>query len=341
MANILFNKTFSHIRATIALIRAGDTADEFKILCSSSNPHFAGFLSAHESILEPRNVGGDDYVAYCLGLCRERKVDLFYPGKEAALIAAHAAEFRQQGTQVISVAAPETLHSIHDKGRFYEKYRAAPVPTPEFAVVDDHAGFRRAYDDLRQRHATVCVKPAVSVYGIGFRVIDEGRAALSHILDGIEYHVAAADLLRELEVAGRFRRLLVMEYLNGDEFSVDCLATRGTLRCAILRRKSGGNRYGQRIEYHEEIVSACRELASNEQLNAIFNAQFRIAADGRIKLLEVNPRMSGGTAMSCLAGPNLPYLAVLDAMGQLRDEDIPPVNYGLRVGEVPQAVVFP
>jgi hypothetical protein len=51
--------------------------------------------------------------------------------------------------------------------------------------------------------------------------------------------------------------------------------------------------------------------------------------------------MSGGIGMSCLAGPNLPYLAVLDALEGVDDEQIMPIKVGLRVGEVQQAVLYP
>jgi carbamoylphosphate synthase large subunit len=89
-----------------------------------------------------------------------------------------------------------------------------------------------------------------------------------------------------------------------------------------------------------DILESCHMLAEEEALNAIFNAQFRLSADGTLKLLEVNPRMSGGIAMSCMAGPNLPYLAVLDAFEGVNDGQITATNVGARVGEVRQAVLY-
>jgi biotin carboxylase len=325
----------------MALIRAADEACRFHIVCSSVNPHFVGFLEADERASEPRGVAGQAYVDFCLDFCRQKGVQLFYPGKEAALIGQHSAEFEQVGTKVINVASPQALDLIHNKALFYEKYSTARISTPDFEVVDSFETFTAAYERLREKHEVLSIKPAISVYGIGFRIIDEHRPALTHMLGGIDYHVAISDLRREFERASLFKPLLLMEYLSGYEYSVDCLATHGRLRCAIPRRKGVDSRSGQLIEMRDDIIEACALIARQENLNAIFNAQFRISADGALKLLEVNPRMSGGIGMSCLAGPNLPYLAVLDALEGVDDEQIMPIKVGLRVGEVQQAVLYP
>ncbi len=338
---IWFNKTFSHIRGAIALIRKGDTRNKFRVICSSTNIHFEGFLEADQIAIEPKGLIGDAYLNFCLDFCRQNRVHLFYPGKEAALIGHNFKLFKDIGTTVVSVASQQNLDRIHNKAIFYERYKSAHVPTPDFEVVSSFETFAAAYERLKTRHRILSIKPAISVYGIGFRIIDEERSALTHMLGGIDYHVALPDLMREFERAQQFKPLLLMEYLSGNEYSVDCLASNGRLRCAIQRRKGNESSYGQVIEDRADIFEACNVLAKQESLNAIFNAQFRVSSDGTLKLLEVNPRMSGGIAMSCLAGPNLPYLAVLDALDGLNDDQIIGTKVGSRVGEVRQAVVYP
>jgi carbamoylphosphate synthase large subunit len=339
-STIWFNKTFSHIRSAMALIRAGDQRNIFRIICSSTNAHFQGFLVADEIAIEPSDVIGQAYLGYCLEFCRKNRVKLFYPGKEAALIGNNFRLFEDIGTTVISVASQQALERIHNKALFYEKYQSAAVPTPDFAVVNSFESFTAAYKRLKVQHPVLSIKPAISVYGIGFRIIDEHRSALAHMLGGIDYHVSLSDLQREFERAEHFKPLLLMEYLSGHEYSVDCLASNGHLRCAVQRRKGNESRDGQVIENRVDILEACHMLAEEESLNAIFNAQFKVSADGKLKLLEVNPRMSGGIAMSCLAGPNLPYLAVLDAFEGVNDEQITATKVGARVGEVQQAVFY-
>lgn len=338
---VWFNKTFAHVRAALALIRRDDTGGEFSLLCSNTNPHFSGFLESDVREVEPKGLVGDRYVEYCVEFCGRHRVALFWPGKEASLVGTYAHRFSDVGTEVLSTAPSEALEVLHNKAAFYVQCQNLTLPPPEFELVQTASEFRQAYEQLRWRHAVLSIKPAVSVYGIGFRIIDEGRHALEHILGGIDYHVTLKELSSELVRANEFKPLLLMEYLSGHEYSVDCLAYRGVLHCAIMRRKSLDPRKGQRIEVRQDVFDACSELAHRYQLNGIFNAQFRESATGQLRILEINPRMSGGIAMSCLAGPNLPYMAVASALFGPERIKIGPIQDGVRVGEVEQAVVLP
>ena len=52
MTRVWFNRTFSHVRGALELIRAGDAHGRFSTLCTHPNPHFTGFLAADASELE-------------------------------------------------------------------------------------------------------------------------------------------------------------------------------------------------------------------------------------------------------------------------------------------------
>lgn len=338
---IWFNRTFSHVRPAIELIHAADTEQRFRTICSHENPNFPGFSAASYSEREPADLDSDAYVDYCLDFCQRNQVDIFYPGRGAGAIALRRAEFAALNTRLILVADDAALTALEEKAQFYLDQANAEVSGPETIMVQSYAEYQQAHATLRSRHAALCIKPSVGVYGIGFRIIDERRKALDHILKGIDFHVASTDLDRELSSMQRFKPLLVMEYLSGHEYSVDCLASDGRLLVAVARRKERSTGAGQTIVDDPLIVRACERLALEYGLNAIFNVQFKEDGEGRLRVLEINARMSGGSAMACLAGPNLPHLAVLDALGELDQQHIPAVKHGLRVGEYRQAVVLP
>jgi carbamoylphosphate synthase large subunit len=136
---------------------------------------------------------------------------------------------------------------------------------------------------------------------------------------------------------GSFRTMLLMEYLDGREYSVDCVGDQGRLVTAVVRRKSSGPGAGQRIDQRADILEATAQLCSVHGLNGIFNVQFR-ESGGKPRLLEINPRMSGGIGMACLAGPNLPYIALCGFADGFDSVAIPPVRNGMRVGEQARAV---
>ena len=340
MQRIWFNKTFSSITAALQLIRSADVAGEYHLCCSNSHPHALASVVAHQYEVEPSGLSRDEYLAWCLDFCREQNIAIFVPGKEAVQISANRARFEAQGTRVLSVASPEVLALLHDKARFYQTVQLPMAPPAEFRVVENIEQFDAAWDELRPRHAKLCIKPSISVYGLGFAVIDEDRDSAQLLMQGAQYHVAYQELRRGLQQLPEFRTMLLMQYLHGHEYSVDCVGDAGRLVCAVARKKPLTAGHGQLIEMPAEIEAACRMLCDTYQLNGNFNAQFREGSHG-IGLLEINPRMSGGIAMACVAGPNLPYLALRGFDKGFVGLDVPPVRNGIRVAEWSQAVQLP
>lgn len=339
MQRVWFNKTFSSVGAAIRLIREADQAGDYEIVCSSTNAHAPAFLAAHESAVEPSGLKGQAYLAWCLDFCLTQRIGIFVPGKEASLISAERGQFEVQGTRVLCVATPDMLDLLHNKARFYQSV-ACSTPPAAFRVVETAQQFDEAYRELRQDHAKLCIKPSVSVYGLGFSVLDEERSSAELLLAGVQYHIGLDDLRRGFSAMETFRPMLVMEYLNGHEFSVDCVGDNGQLICAVPRKKPLQAGQGQLIDLREDILNSTRQLTAAYGLNGVFNVQFREGQNG-LGLLEINPRMSGGIAMACLAGPNLPYLALAGFDRGFDGLPIAPVRAGLRVGEISFATELP
>ncbi|MEO6352100.1 MAG: ATP-grasp domain-containing protein [Oxalobacteraceae bacterium] len=344
MQRVWFNKTFSSVAAAIRLIRQADAAansvSDYHIVCSNTNPHAPAFLAAHESAVEPSGLKGDAYLDWCLHFCRVNRIGIFVPGKEAGLVSAAREQFAQLGTRVLCAASQHVLDLLHDKARFYQTVDVQLAPPAAFRVVETVAQFDAAYRELRQQHPTLCIKPSQSVYGLGFSVIDEERSSAQLLLEGVQYHIGLDDLRRGFAAMDGFRTMLVMEYLDGHEYSVDCVGDNGRLVCAIARKKALVAGQGQTIDMREDILESTRQLTAAYGLNGIFNVQFREGRNG-LGLLEINPRMSGGIAMACLAGPNLPYLALRGFDRGFDGLRIAPIRAGIRVGELAHATELP
>lgn len=336
MVRVWFNKTFSSVGAAIRLIREADKAGDYWMVCSNTNPHAPAFLFAHESAVEPSSLKGEAYLAWCLDFCRTQKISIFVPGKEASLVSAARDQFAAQGTRVLCAASPEMLALLHDKARFYQTVNSTITPPAAFRIVETAEAFESAYHELRKDHAQLCIKPSQSVYGLGFSVLDENRSSAQLLLEGIQYHIGLDDLRRGFAAMGNFRTMLVMEYLHGHEFSVDCVGDNGKLICAVPRKKSLLMGQGQTIDLREDILESTRQLTAVYGLNGVFNVQFREGQNG-LGLLEINPRMSGGIAMACLAGPNLPYLALIGFDRGFEGLHIPEIRSNIRVAEISYA----
>ncbi|NOS88506.1 MAG: ATP-grasp domain-containing protein [Methylococcaceae bacterium] len=334
---IWFNKTFSTIGAVFNNLRLAAPEGETHIVCTHSHSNATAFLAADESFLEPAELSGPDYLNWCVEFCQQQRIHLFWPGKEAALISHHHDLFRAVGTQVMSVADYDTLTLLHNKAHFYAALPPSVALTMAFVAVNTAAEFDHAVASLAPHHAALCVKPAESVYGLGFRILDTHRASITQLLKGVEYQIPLAELRQGMDKTPEFPTLLVMEHLPGVEWSVDCAGQHGELLCAVQRQKQPLAGHGQIIDNNAEIQGMVERLTAHYRLNGLFNIQFKASALGP-RLLEINPRPSGGFGMACLSGANLAQIALQSIKGETLKT--PHIHYGLRVSEVNTAVVL-
>ncbi|MFT5533377.1 MAG: hypothetical protein ACI8WM_001371 [Burkholderiaceae bacterium] len=334
---VWFNRTFSSVHAAISLIREADGADEFHLIYSNTNPQAIAGQAAHQFNVEPTGLDDAAYVDWCLEFCKTQRVDVFWPGRAAALLSSQTSRFADIGTRIVSVATRAMLDLLHDKARFYASVVLPDAPPAQSLEFRNTAEFDAAFAQLRPLHATLCVKPSTSVYGLGFSILDEARNTAQLLMEGLPYRVSLAEFRAGLVAQGECRPMLLMEYLDGQEYSVDCIADHGVLKCAIPRRKPVSSGSGQLIDLRADVLNATAKLTSDYGLNAVFNVQFR-EQEGALRILEINPRMSGGIGMACVAGPKLPYLALCGFVHGYDQVVIPAVRDAIRVGELACAV---
>ena len=333
---IWFNKTFSTISAVFKNFHQSVPAGEITIICTHTHLTATAFLAADEYHLEPDDLTGEAYLAWCLAFCKQHHIELFWPGKEAALISQYHDLFGAVGTKVLSVADFDTLTLLHNKANFYNALPSDVATVMDFIVINDLESFDKAVVELSQKHDKLCVKPAVSVYGLGFRILDT-RNSITHLLKGVEYQIPLAELRQGMVNMQQFDSLLVMEHLGGHEWSVDCAGRHGELLCAVQRKKSILAGHGQSIDNNADIQGMVERLTAHYRLNGIFNIQFKEGKDG-VRLLEINPRPSGGFGMACLAGVDIAKIAWHAFKGETIE--VPIINYGLKVAEVNTPVVL-
>ena len=336
---VWFNKTFSSIYNVIRLLRRDDAPGAFHVVCTHTNAEFVGFRPSHESEVEPNDLSEEAYVEYCLAFCERHGIDVFVPGKSKLAIAEARAAFEQKGTRLLLAAEPAAMRHFEDKAAFYAGLDPALAAAPRFIKVNTVGEFVAACESLRAEGFKVCFKPSCSTGGLGFRILDDQRNELRNLFGGEVIRMTTALAAHILAQESRFRDLLVMEYLDGAEYSIDCLATNGRLLRAIPRRKPvrlGGT---QLLEDNADLVALAARLTSAFQLNSVFNIQVRYAS-GVPKLLEINARTSGGIYFACLSGVNLPAWAIALACGDANECDIPEPRVGLAVHQQYHEFVF-
>jgi biotin carboxylase len=218
------------------------------------------------------------------------------------------------------------------------------VDVPLTRTVSDLEGYRAAVDELTELTggARLCFKPDLDFGGNGFRVLDDRADTFAEITEPPSVRISSATAERLLGSVESFPPLVVSEYLEGDEISVDCLsAPNGELMTALPRRKSGSP-WTRELVDDAGAIGIARQMVEGFGLRYLSNVQvrYRDAASRREPvLLEVNTRAASGLYQSCLAGGvNLPDAALRMALGQTVEAPRP--SYGRTVLVYNEAMPF-
>lgn len=338
-ARVWYSSGLSTVYNALCIIRESDPAGEFRLLASRTRAASPALNAADEWWLEPPASTSDvDFVAWCLDTCRQRGVDVFVPGRRVRALAAGRSRFDSIGTRLLVPADADALHRIDRKDLFYADMAAgsSAVALPAFRIVRTVEQFDAACAELAVEHPQLCLKPVVSIFGLGFHRIVAQDDEYSRFLGGDAVPTSMDSARRAIAAARHPRDLMVMEYLPGPERSVDCLASNGTLVTAVARRKHADY---QVLETSGPAIEAARAVVARYALDGIINVQTR---DGRgaPRLLEANARMSGGLHYACASGVAFPYWSVRLAAGLATPADVPPPRGGIRVAPVQAMVVL-
>lgn len=336
MTKIYFNRWFSTVYHYMNAIRENEDGAVFEIHASHPDPGHMSLQGADKAVTEPV-LEGQAYAEYCAEYCRKHAIDVFIPRLHMLDIVQHAGLFDQIGTKILACRDADLLEDMLRKDKFYENAMAkGVVDIPDYRVVNTVEQFEQAYSELTGKGHRVCIKPAESEGGLGFRIVGEPADPLADLYGYVTPLLPFEDIRRRLSRAERFPDLMVMELLEGREYSIDCLAdASGELRAAVPRRKIGGR--VRMLENNARLLEIAGKVAVAYRIPYNFNIQVKYSGETP-KLLEINPRMSGGLHLSCLSGVNFPYLAVKSALGG----EIGPLQpqYGVLASHIEQPVVL-
>ena len=113
-----------------------------------------------------------------------------------------------------------------------------------------------------------------------------------------------------------FDDYLVTDYLEGNEYTVDSYRN-DTIIKSIPRKRTkirSGISFETSIENNKNLINYSNQLATILDLTYCFGFQFKCDENKIPKILECNPRVQGSMAATVIAGFNLIYYSVLDAL---------------------------
>lgn len=264
------------------------------------------------------------FISTILKLALENDVDVIQPlvTRELEVFAKNIDIFKEKGIAVC-VNSLDMLEIANDKGKLLSFLNSCGIETPKYYIVNTVEEFKTASRKLGYPEEPICFKPTKGNGSRGFRIIDKSISRYDLLFNSkpnstyIEYD-DAIDIFSEKE---KIPELMVMEFMPGEEYSIDMLVKDGKVIFSVPRRRDGmvgGISVDCTVDNIKDVQLYCESVARALKLNGNVGIQVRRDIHGKAKMLEINPRVQGTIVCCAAAGVNLPYYGLKLAL----DEEI-------------------
>jgi len=198
-------------------------------------------------------------------------------------------------TPVFPVPAADAFEALATKDRFMEVCARHGIPHPQGALYLDRAGLLAAIDDGRVRFPAM-FKPLNRAGGIG--VVK-----------------ACADNAGALAAAIDYAPILVQDFIDGEDRSISIFCRNGEVKKEVVYSHPDGV-----FHFHNEpeLPRIVRALAKDMRLDGVINFDARVDRDGKVWLIECNPRFFFSMDAIMIAGINF---ADVDGAHTVADPD--------------------
>ncbi len=272
------------------------------------------------------------YVDRILGICEKESVDIYFPNISAEIgpVAARIDEFNAIGT-IISTADEETVNVLNNKLKVYEYLKENSIEVPRFYPVRTVEDFEKGCVEMGYPEKAVCLKLTENSGSRGVRIIDstKNRYQIFAHEKPNSFFTSYEDMLSILKSAEKLDEMMLVEYMPGNEYTVDLLADKGeTLYIAGKENEISLMSIAQRsvVTKIDSAYETCESIAKLFGYTGCIGFDFMKNAEGKPVLMDINPRLTATVSVLAAAGINLPYLRVKQLLG----EEMPEckVNYG-------------
>lgn len=250
-----------------------------------------------------------------LGAAQSQPSVLFYEEDSQLLLVSRHRERLAQVFHFV-VADPELVEDLVDKARFQALAERLQLPVPATRRIQPTADSMPADVDLR---FPLIIKPCTRRKS--WDVIADSHKALQ-----IDTPEALRALWPRLVAAGM--DLLAQELVPGPESRIESyhvyVDQRGSIAGEFTGRKirtypvTCGHSTALEISDAADVRAQGRALVERLNLRGVAKFDFKRDPNGRLHLLEVNPRFNLWHHLGAIAGVNLPALVYADLMGLRR-----------------------
>jgi carbamoyl-phosphate synthase large subunit len=288
-------------RLALGAIKFLKKEKNIRIISADCDKLAPGFYLSDKSYLISSFLNEPSFFRDIKKIIKKEKIDIIIPGLDPVLLKfSENKEFFEKLKTKVLISPPETISLTRDKWQTY-KFLKDIIPFPKSFIDKDKVNI--SYP--------LFIKPRDG----------SGSADAFKINSKEELYFYSK----------RIENIIIQEYLDGQEYTVDCLADMdGNLLSCVPRLRLGtkaGVSIKGKIVKNKDIENIAKKISGKLKFNGPFLFQLK-EKKGKLMVLEINTRFGGGMPLSVMSGPNIYLLSVKLFLGQ-KIGKMPKIKYGL------------
>ncbi len=257
-----------------------------------------GLYLSHKGYITP-SFKNKNFYSILKKITEKEKIDVILPALDTILLDFSKLKslFKKKGIEIL-ISEPKTIETTRDKWKTYKELKNA-ISLPKSFIKKENITI----------DYPLFIKPRKG--------------------SGSE-NVHKINSKKELEFYYRkIKNPIIQEYLEGKEYTVDCLANKkGDLLVSVPRTRietKGGISVKGKIIKDKRLENIAKRISDKFNFYGPFFFQIKEDKRGTPKLTEINARIAGTMCFSSFAGVNIYNLAVKLSMGE--KIKIPKIKY--------------
>lgn len=301
-----------YLNGTIRSIRENEDWQDYRIIGVDMSEDTKNYNDVDEVCRVPASKDRD-YLNSVLNLCLAEKVDLIIPTftGELDIFRRHKAMFDVFGIK-IAVTQGEGLVVANDKCKSIKFMKENGIKVPKFLVS---CNADEIINEMAENEDTEYVlKIADSCGGRGLIKLGSYK----------NMNVSKKEIQEHID---KHKTVLLEEYLEGDEYTVDLLICNGSIKGYCVKKNLEmfeGVAYKSEIVEFNEALDDCIKFATLLKLEGNVGFDIKCNSQGVPYIIDSNPRLTANVSLATAGGCNLVYQGIRHALGlRVKKQPVP------------------